>query len=214
MTIFFEGACFTATFVNGLTYPNPSPIPYVPGIDPIAMPQIGLKSTSTIVAIAIVLLACALPARSQRNGEWLLFRDITLTPGFDPDPTILRGVSGGEATAAEIAADSHTSTGLCRGFFNPNPDHKLQLSGPFPSLRLFVIGAGDTTLIVRGPGGTWCNDDYNGIDPGIAGQWLAGTYEIWIGSHHQGEYHPYAIELSEIELPEPPLRPSGAVEQY
>jgi len=170
------------------------------------MPQTIFRRASWSAIAAIVVLTCAFPARSQRVGDWLFFRDLTLTPGFDPDPVVLRGVSGGNFSAAEITADSHTSTGLCRGFFNVDPDHELRLSDPFPSLRLFVIGAGDTTLIVRGPGGTWCNDDYDGLDPGIAGQWLAGTYQIWVGSHSQDEYHPYAIELSEIELPEPPLR--------
>lgn len=55
----------------------------------------------------------------------------------------------------------------------------------------------DTTIIVRGPGGIWCNDDFKGKNPGIAGQWLPGTYSIWVGSYDQTKYHPYVLRITE-----------------
>jgi hypothetical protein len=51
--------------------------------------------------------------------------------------------------------------------------------------------------VVRGPGGTWCNDDYTNMNPGIAGQWLSGTYQIWVGSYQEDQYYPYVIRISE-----------------
>ncbi|HEY9646374.1 MAG TPA: hypothetical protein V6C88_08405, partial [Chroococcidiopsis sp.] len=64
---------------------------------------------------------------------------------------------------------------------------------------LQVQSTGDTMLVVRGPGGTWCNDSYNGQNPGIAGQWFSGTYEIWVGSPSNDAYYPYIIRISGTE---------------
>jgi len=50
---------------------------------------------------------------------------------------------------------------------------------------------------VRGPGGSWCNDDYEGKNPGIVGQWLSGTYDIWVGSPQKNKYIPYIIRISQ-----------------
>jgi hypothetical protein len=69
----------------------------------------------------------------------------------------------------------------------------------FNYLRLQVQSSEDTTLVIRGPGGTWCNDDYTDMNPGIAGQWLSGTYHIWVGSYERENYHPYVIRISETQ---------------
>jgi hypothetical protein len=51
--------------------------------------------------------------------------------------------------------------------------------------------------VIRGPGGTWCNDNYSGKNPGIAGQWLSGTYQIWVGSPNQTTFSPYVIRVTQ-----------------
>jgi hypothetical protein len=61
----------------------------------------------------------------------------------------------------------------------------------------------DTTILISGPGGTWCNDDFEGKNPGIAGQWLAGTYKVWVGSYDKNNYHPYIIRISANQLLNP-----------
>lgn len=126
-----------------------------------------------------------------------IFEDVTLSPSFDPDPATVRGISGGATAANELAGRAETATGPCNGFVDEAPDHTVVLTEFFSYLSLQVQSPEDTTLIIRGPGGTWCNDDFAGSNPGIAGQWLSGTYQVWVGSYAQDAYHPYVIRLTE-----------------
>lgn len=130
-----------------------------------------------------------------------IFENISLAPGFDQpgsrEPVTLRGISGGQQAAPDVTGRISTPTGDCVGFIDSTPDHEMELQEFFNYLELQVQSPADTTLVIRGPGGTWCNDDYITMNPGIAGQWLSGTYEIWIGSYEADTYHPYVIRLSE-----------------
>ncbi|MCU0569410.1 MAG: hypothetical protein MUF49_22890 [Oculatellaceae cyanobacterium Prado106] len=139
-------------------------------------------------------IAQAQPAPSPPNT---IFENVTLQPNFSPDPTTLRGISGGTSTASAIADRTETATGACTGFVDGEPDHTLVLTEFFSFLSLQVQSSEDTTLVIRGPGGAWCNDDYSGKNPGIAGQWLSGTYQIWVGSYQQNEFSPYVIQVTE-----------------
>lgn len=138
---------------------------------------------------------------SSDVSDIFLFQDLTLSSGFTPDPQYLRGIAGGTEAAANIAGIDRTPTGRCIGMINTLPSHRIYLQDFFESLRLRVLSEDDTTIMIRGPGGTWCNDDYDGRNAGIAGQWLAGTYEIWVGSYDQTTFSPYELEFSEVILP-------------
>ncbi|MBF2086552.1 hypothetical protein HPC62_11125 [Thermoleptolyngbya sichuanensis A183] len=129
-----------------------------------------------------------------------MFENLTLTPGADPSPKTIRGISGGPLPASDVAGRPETATGPCLGFVDTQPDHILTLTAPFEFLSLQVQSAEDTTLVVKGPGGSWCNDNYLSLNPGIAGQWLPGRYEIWIGSHRNNGYFPYVIRV--LQQPE------------
>ncbi|GAB4463709.1 MAG: hypothetical protein OHK0037_16820 [Elainellaceae cyanobacterium] len=124
-----------------------------------------------------------------------LFESLTLTPNADPSPKTIRGISGGPIPASDVAGRPETATGPCLGFVDTQPDHILTLTQAFDFLSLQVQSAEDTTLVVKGPGGSWCNDNYLSLNPGIAGQWLPGRYEIWIGSHRNNGYFPYVIRV-------------------
>lgn len=153
------------------------------------------------VAIAIVvggLVSTPVQAQSSQSTLLSIFENVKLGPKFSPDPTRIQGISGGSVAATDIAKRSETITGPCSGYMDSKPDHTLSLTGFFNYLSLEVESPEDTTMVIQGPGGTWCNDDYQGKNPGIAGQWLAGTYRIWIGSYKPGSYHPYRIKLSEV----------------
>jgi hypothetical protein len=141
----------------------------------------------------------SLPAQAQTPVQTpanTIFENVTLSPGFSPDPAIVRGISGGDMSASDMATRTETATGACTGFVDEQPDHTVVLSSVFNFLNIQVESPEDTTLIIRGPGGTWCNDDYTGKNPGIAGQWLSGTYQIWVGSYRQNEYSPYVIRMT------------------
>ena len=108
----------------------------------------------------------------SRDNLMTLFRKVTLTPGFDPDPFVLSGISGGTTVASTIADRLETETGICWGYVSEIPDYELVLTDEFTYLNLEVFSTQDTMLLVQGPGGTWCSDDVEGWNPSIAGQWL------------------------------------------
>jgi hypothetical protein len=69
-------------------------------------------------------------------------------------------------------------------------------------MTLQVRSSGDTILLVRGPGGVWCNDDLRDRNPVISGAWLPGTYEIWVGSYEKNAAFPYILNVLEGPLPD------------
>lgn len=136
--------------------------------------------------------------KDQKAVAQPMFENVTISPKFSPDPMIIRGVSGGSVPAKNVVGRPDKTTGACVGFVDEKPDHTLELSTFFNYLSLVVESPQDTTVVISGPGGTWCNDDYQGKNPGMAGQWLPGTYNIWVGSYKQDQYYPYIIKMSEV----------------
>ena len=129
-----------------------------------------------------------------------IFGDATIQHPLSSDPLILRGMSGGAIPGSKIAGKAETPpTGPCKGFMDEAPDHTVKLTSKFDYLKLVVQSPADTTMIVKGTGGTWCNDDFDGKNPGIVGEWLPGTYQIWIGSYEKNEYLPYTLKIIEVK---------------
>lgn len=131
-----------------------------------------------------------------------IFENVTISPGLNQEIITIRGISGGPRAASKVAGRLETDTGPCVGFVDEKPDHTLTLTDFFNFLSLKVESSGDTTIVVQGPGGSWCNDDATGSNPGISGQWLEGVYKIWIGSYKgqsdaEVQYHPYVLYISE-----------------
>jgi len=149
-------------------------------------------------ALFIEALAQAQPAQSQQ-----IFENVTIGSKFSPDPMTIKGISGGSVAARSVAGRAETPTGPCVGFVDQPPDHTIVLTSFFNYLSLQVESPEDTTLVISGPGGSWCNDDLQGKNPGIAGQWLAGTYKVWVGSYDKSNYQPYIIRMSEVGLLNP-----------
>ena len=149
------------------------------------------------LAIAIFFLVSNVLVIAQEKNSNPIFEDVTLIPNFAPDPMTVRGLSGGFVPVQETTGRAETVTGPCIGFIDEKPDHRLVLRAFFDYLSIQVKSSEDTTLVIRGPGGTWCNDDYEGKNPGIVGQWLSGNYEIWVGSYQRHQYAPYIIRISQ-----------------
>lgn len=170
---------------------------------------LGQMILGAALGYALPAMAQAVPAPSAipvpnpirplgpNGGPVTIFENITLTPAFSPDPQTLRGISGGPMVASDLTGRAETATGPCTGFIDQQPDHRMMLTQYFNYLSLQVQSSDDTTLVIRGPGGTWCNDDFSGKNPGMVGQWLSGTYDIWVGSPRENAYHPYVIRLTE-----------------
>ncbi|MBD1922846.1 hypothetical protein H6F77_17475 [Microcoleus sp. FACHB-831] len=163
----------------------------------------GLTPIMAIATLASVLLF-KIPQGSQAQAQTPpIFENVTIGSKFSPDPLTIRGLSGGEASAKTVAGRQETLNGPCVGFMNEKPDHTLRLTSFFNYLSIVVESPEDTTIVIKGPGGTWCNDEYQGKNPGIAGQWLAGKYQIWVGSYDQKKYHPYSIKITSAPLLNP-----------
>lgn len=145
--------------------------------------------------VLLLGITIAQPVAAQPANP--LATNITLSPKFSPDPLEIRGISGGSVEAKDVVGRSETQTGACNGFVDAEPDHTVVLNAFFSHLSLKIQSPQDTTLVIKGPGGIWCNDDHEGKNPGIAGEWLAGTYQIWIGSYDKTKYVPYILRITE-----------------
>lgn len=151
-----------------------------------------------ITSVLLNTLTQAQPAQSQT-----MFENVTIRPKFSPEPMIIRGISGGSVSATQAAGRKETPTGPCVGFVDESPNHTINLKAFFNYLSLQVESPKDTTIVISGPGGTWCNDDFQGKNPGIAGQWQPGTYKVWVGSYNKNNFDPYIIKMSEVRLLNP-----------
>lgn len=150
----------------------------------------------SLIAITAAGLGIYNPVQAQPASP-PIFENVTIGANFSPNPLTVRGISGGSVPGKNVAGRAETANGPCVGFVDEQPDHTLVLKDFFNSLSLQVQSPEDTTMIVRGPGGSWCNDDSEGKNPGIAGEWLAGTYNVWVGSFDQTNSHPYILRISE-----------------
>ncbi|GAC1467618.1 MAG: hypothetical protein NVS2B14_12910 [Chamaesiphon sp.] len=146
--------------------------------------------------MAVVLLLNA-SLLAQEAKAVPIFQNVTIKHNFSPNPTTIRGISGGSVPGAKIAGQAQTTTGPCMGYMNEKPDHTVVLTSFFKNLSIIVESSEDTTMVIEGPGGIWCNDDYQGKNPGFVGQWLAGSYKIWVGSYKENKYSPYIIQITE-----------------
>lgn len=118
---------------------------------------------------------------------------VVLAAGFTPDPTVVAGVGGGDWSAAQVIERRQTATGLCLGYISLEPHEEVTLTDYFSNLEMRVESPLDTTLIIQGPGGVWCNDDSQGKDPMIAGEWLPGSYRVWIGAYRWADVPEYRL---------------------
>ncbi|MGJ5633927.1 hypothetical protein [Nostoc sp. CALU 1950] len=158
----------------------------------------GIRLSFMIVTLFIISTVTPVTDADAQEAP-TIFGDVTIGPQFSPDPLTVRGMSGGSISGSQVAGRSETATGPCTGFIDETPDHTLALTSKFDYLKLQMQSPEDTTLIIKGPGGTWCNDDFDGKNAGIVGEWLPGSYQIWVGSYEKGKYLPYTLQITEAK---------------
>lgn len=122
---------------------------------------------------------------------------VTLAAGFSPNPIVLEGTGGGDRPAEEVVNTRRTSTGPCLGYITTNPHEEVTLQSQFTNLEMRVESERDTTLIISGPDGVWCNDDSGSKNPAIVGQWLPGNYQIWVGAYRLEEVPDYQLYITD-----------------
>jgi hypothetical protein len=104
----------------------------------------------------------------------------------------VRGRNGGALGAQGIHGQ-----GICRGFFQGPPNHVVALTQPQNFLRMYVVSAADSTLVIRRPDGqVLCNDDTYQLNPGVEGSFPAGLYQVWVGTYRENESRPYQLTVT------------------
>ena len=133
-----------------------------------------------MAACAAVIGACiATPALAQQSGAQPSFGSVTLEAGFLPDPHRKQITAGGSIDAAR------TRGGNCVGMIASAPDYNLVYTAGSSPLVIKVGSQEDTTLVINAADGRWyCNDDSDGVQPGIRiSNPPSGVYEIWVGTY-------------------------------
>ncbi len=121
---------------------------------------------------------------------------IVINPKTISQPFIIKGTSGGTVKATEITQTENTATGYCDGYVRSQPNHFLKLETFGEFMRLEVESPADTTIIIKGPDGVWCNDDAGSVNPMIEGQWQQGLYRVWVGSYRANTNNDYRIKIT------------------
>ncbi|TVQ06381.1 MAG: hypothetical protein EA368_17090 [Leptolyngbya sp. DLM2.Bin27] len=144
-------------------------------------------ATGLVVGAAAVGSAIAQPANL---GSFTLSED-------SPSARV-GGVTTGISALSSIAGRDRNGA-ICTGFADTTPDYVMVLQQDFTSLAFQVdSGGNDTSLLIQGPDDNTirCGEDTNRRNPDARVQdqdWPAGTYLIWVGSHHQGQRYSYSL---------------------
>ena len=144
------------------------------------------------IAPAFLLAIAPLHAQSPQSLDV-----VTIGPRFSPNPLEVKGFAGGDMPVKDLVGRAKTPTGECVGYASGKPNSTIELTDFFESLSLIVQSDEDTALAIQGPGGLWCNDDYQGKNPGVSGQWLPGTYKIWVSSYAKNRAPAYVLRITE-----------------
>ncbi len=109
-----------------------------------------------------------------------------------PDPLALAAPLGFAPGTVDLAALNPPAEGqhapACVGYTTTAPTLTVDLTFPYPYLRVFFVGAEgtDPMLVLRMPDGRWfCTDDsYNSKNPtvDVLGPPVSGVAQIWVGS--------------------------------
>lgn len=163
------------------------------------------KLTMKLLAgVATTALSLGLVANASAQNSQLepTFGTVSEGQGFGSVSQTIQ--AGGDIDASGLAPG-------CNGFIADAPDLVLEYSGG-ASVLIEGQSDADTTMVVEAPDGAiLCNDDFNGLNPGIeTSSGEPGRYAVWIGTYEpiQNNTYPDAdIVLSEAQQTAPPVSP-------
>jgi serine protease Do/protease YdgD len=156
-----------------------------------------LKHPILAATAALLLAAGSLggPVLAQNFSRPPAFGTVNLNANFAPDPYVVNVTAGGNVPAERLGGAS------CTGTIADAPDVRLNYrAGQGLPLFISVNSNADTTLVINLPNGRWiCNDDFQGLNPGIVlRQPQSGQYDIWIGHFDRGRSIPAQLRISEL----------------
>jgi len=143
----------------------------------------GLNSMRTLKNWMVVPTALAMLVSS---AGMVRSQPIEISPGFQPDPLVVNGTSGGS-----------TATQGC-GMIGTKPNLVLTLNANFKYLRINVQGTGKPTLLIKGPSGKSCvpADTLSEGKIQAPGYWEKGTYSIFVGDMAGGQ-NSYTLSVTQ-----------------
>ena len=161
------------------------------------------------------------PQRDERPGEdpppgSRLPRDLrpanVLTRGFTPNPRSFEGRAGGPRDGSQLRGNEpHTP---CIGHFASEPQHTLIVREDM-RLRIVARAQEDLTIMIERSTGQgtvrWCNDDFEGLDPGVVENFPAGQYQVFVGTYGRGASAPYTLSVEHFEHTNRPTTTPGRV---
>ncbi len=141
----------------------------------------------TIIAVSAALAMVTL-ASTEVWAQGGSYGGGVIAPGSPP--IVLSGTSGGPRSASGMGS-------RCRGNIAMTPDHIFNVLAPM-TVRFEVLNqGGDTTMVVMGPSGVFCDDDSGGsLRPRIIQQLMPGQYQVYIGTYGGRGMHPYTIRVT------------------
>ena len=164
------------------------------------MSRIALRrAAARMIALGAILITGVAGASDYRN--------FSIGAGFTPDPQTGTGTTGGARDAAQAFG------GPCSGSVDTTPDHVITVTSAV-NLKLYTTSTTDSTLVLRGPSGTFCDDDSRGeLDAEINALLRPGRYEVYVG--HLGQTGQYTLTLTEnVGGASTGAGDSGAIEAY
>ena len=143
-----------------------------------------MRSVAAVAAFAAAVMVCVGGQATAQN-----YRDFEIGANFTPDPQVGTGHAGGPVEASTFGPG-------CVGMIDDSPDHVVTVTSTV-NLRMYALSAVDTTLVVRGPSGTFCDDDsHGGLNPEINARLAPGRYEVYVGRFGD-DTGPYTLTLTE-----------------
>jgi hypothetical protein len=163
--------------------------------------QDSMENPMTRIMKLLMASVMALPliagfASAQNYNLRPSYGTVSLQAGFMPDPHTRVVRAGGD--------NYFSGGGGCPGgaYFANAPDYRLNYRAGGLQLAIYVRAPGDTALLINDPAGQWyCNDDAQGLNPGIAfSSPRSGQYDIWVGTYNRARVNNSRIYITEYGL--------------
>ena len=152
---------------------------------------LGFQKISLLMLLGLMTGSNIRPTFAQDNSNIIINKNAV------SQTIAVSGTSGGTIEVLEITKTKNTPTGYCHGFVNSQPNHFLKIDTFFENLRLEIESLADTTVLVKGDRGIWCNDDAGTANPVIEGQWQPGIYQVWVGSYQSDSKYSYQLKITD-----------------
>lgn len=150
---------------------------------------------------ALIVLAglCVALLSTEAQAQGGTYGGGVIAPGSPP--VTLAGTSGGPRQARSMGSS-------CRGTIAVRPDHVFNVVTPMQVRFEVLNSSGDTTMVVVGPSGVFCDDDSgNGFNPRVIRHLMPGQYQVYVGTYSGRNMYPYTIQVSGMGAPAPTPAP-------